>query len=538
MNQRFIGACALAIISFLGEAAAEQSTSTPAQPKIFVDKGLLVWDSVEKETITLDSKAYKSWAVNTQAGEAILLRAEIEKNWVSPPTLGICTVAQMSKFLSSRELRGACPWSTMSSTSDAIAIVAKSSGLYTAVIQNGRYAKQTVIDSAVEVRRPFAQSGMRNYPNGFAGLDEALHELFNGFEFSWAISSCSGESNAFYSPSDKSITLCTPFVKTLEERKLGSEALLFVLCHEIGHGLLDQWGLPGADNEELADELGAIMLLEFADGDPAIISQAVEFWRLEANDQGDLVEFLARNADTHAPAVQRARKLAVIADGYSYYGRRWAKQVYPFLTTTKLQARANSGAAFADADFARELLASRSADELKFAQAGAAGGGESGALAAPGNDEALLSSIMDPARRAAIAAQPLLVALISDYYNSVGAPDAFFVAVNTGAPICLSACREKAAPGVELGSEITASDFVRMILSTRFGHDETPDRRWAALARIDAVIASLGAGAIPLSSEDKAYFVNEFAGIVAKSRTLSGREYPNIDALIKTAAGR
>lgn len=525
--------------AFIGALALCASTAAFAQePTVVVEQGLQVWDLTHRETLTLDAGQSMIWSVQLKADEAVAVGANIEKNWASPPSVALCSQEEFNKFRESRQLFTSCESAgTLQSTNGALQVAPGKDGVYYAVVLNGRYAKRTSIETSVKIRRPFERSRMNRWPLALSALDKLLHGAFKDFQFAWKISECGGDENAYYSPRDKSIVLCTPIVDLLE--RTGAEStdlaatLVFVLLHEVGHGLLDQWNVPGSDNEEMADEMGAVLLLEFSGGDEKLIGGAVRFWQSQAAYSAAHIELLARSADTHAPAIQRARKLATVTENYGYYRPRWASLVYPFLTTPNLEKRARGEGAYPDAKLARTILAARP-DSVYYAQSNK-GDGAVAIASAPPKVAKWLAGVRDPMRRAEVEAQPFLVALIDDYAAAVGEPTAFRDAINTGAEICLSACRDGKASKVVIGDKITAADFVKMVMSTRYGTTENAVNRWAALERIDAVVATLGADAITLSQEDAAYFAGPFAELVSASKKLSGRAYPNIDRLIARA---
>lgn len=514
------------------------TTSTAQQATVIVEPGLMIWDTALSETFVLEAKQSKAWYVELNADEKLSVQAKIEKNWASPPSVAICSLDEFNQFRKSGQLLASCANAgTMQSTTGLLTIAPGKRGVYYAVILNGRYAKRTAIEASVKVQRPFKSSRMRQWPDALTALNEILHSKFKGFQFVWAISDCDGRENAFYSPAQKAIVLCTPIVDLLrqsgtEPSELG-QTLLFVLLHEVGHGLLDQWKLPGNDNEEMADEMGAVLLLEFSEGGSIDIGSAVRFWQAQAAGSVNKAEVVAYLPDTHPLPIQRARKLATVAENYGDYALRWQRMYYNFVTTKTLESRARGVGAHADAKLARSILETR-VDSTFYAR-NERRVGTTAVAEVPRNIAKLIAGIRSPMRREEIKKQPFLVALISDYESAVGDPVAFLDAVDSGKFICLSLCRDGEATKVEIGEKITASDFIKMMMTTRYGATENAANRWAALERIDAVVAKIGADSIPLTQEDVVYFSGPFATLVAKSEKMSGRKYESVNVLIARA---
>ena len=131
-----------------------------------------------------------------------------------------------------------------------------------------------------------------------------------------------------------------------------------------------------------------------------------------------------------------------------------------------------------------------------------------------------------------ILKQPTLLALVGDYFDVLGEPEALQTAVNNGAAVCMSACREYGVEPVFFGEKVTTADFLKMLMQTRFGYIESESNRWRALARIDNVLRAVDLNDANLSAEDAEYLSGEFRQLVEKSSGLSGKSYPVIENLI------
>lgn len=121
-----------------------------------------------------------------------------------------------------------------------------------------------------------------------------------------------GEENAFYVAKERGVFLCYEMLKrvviTLYDERLSDEAnteriigaWLFVMFHELGHALIDQYQLPITGKEEDAvDDFSAVVLIEGGLSDLAV--SAAVFWALA--DEGMLQEL--NFADEHSLNPQR-----------------------------------------------------------------------------------------------------------------------------------------------------------------------------------------------------------------------------------------
>jgi hypothetical protein len=121
-----------------------------------------------------------------------------------------------------------------------------------------------------------------------------------------------GIENAYYSPDEKRITMCWELLDrisyvmqdpqlTAEESAMGVGSVwLFVVLHEMGHGLIDVLDIPVTGREEDAvDDLASILLIDSGATDAAL--NAAVFWIL--TDDGSISD--AKFADEHSLNAQR-----------------------------------------------------------------------------------------------------------------------------------------------------------------------------------------------------------------------------------------
>jgi hypothetical protein len=125
-----------------------------------------------------------------------------------------------------------------------------------------------------------------------------------------------GQENAFYNPSEKSITMCYEFMESfynafVEMGKSEDEAsdmmvgaTMFFLLHELGHCLIDVYNLPATGREEdSVDQLSTYILLNENDEDMhnAAIAGAAVFRAWSMNEEASPRAY----ADEHSLGSQR-----------------------------------------------------------------------------------------------------------------------------------------------------------------------------------------------------------------------------------------
>jgi hypothetical protein len=130
-----------------------------------------------------------------------------------------------------------------------------------------------------------------------------------------------GQDGPYYNPANRTIILNHPFsalvlnvfqkeYPKITAHRLGelfAELEYFVLFHEVGHALVDQWDLPVVGREEDAvDAFSTIFMTEFVNEGEFALAGADFFYYLAGSHQLDEVDF----ADEHSFDKQRAYSIA------------------------------------------------------------------------------------------------------------------------------------------------------------------------------------------------------------------------------------
>ena len=137
-----------------------------------------------------------------------------------------------------------------------------------------------------------------------------------------------GAENAFYSPSDNSITLCYEIVKAVEgvaptettpegisPRDVIVGTVASILLHETGHALFDLYQIPVLGKEEdAADQAAGYILMQFG-SDVALhaINGVLWWWGSIANQSTPIFSDFS---DVHSTPLQRLRNFLCIAYGH------------------------------------------------------------------------------------------------------------------------------------------------------------------------------------------------------------------------------
>lgn len=174
------------------------------------------------------------------------------------------------------------------------------------------------------------EEAARRLHEGITGLYDWLKQTFIFKDFNISVVPC-GSANAFSKRGTGDITLCTETILKAQEKP---GMFLGVLMHELGHTLLGLWGMPGSDNEDMADEFAVQMLVRI-DKSSVYVREFAEFF------SGSNPWIEARNiinqGGRHSISVQRARNMQSWLQNTGELVRRWNRLMYPHMTESALR---------------------------------------------------------------------------------------------------------------------------------------------------------------------------------------------------------
>jgi hypothetical protein len=230
-------------------------------------------------------------------------------------------------------------------------------------------------------------------------LRASMSETFTNADFNIHVKSC-GMANAFSDDRTADITLCTELMQELAGLQR-DDTLMAVLLHEYGHSLLNKWGEPGANEEDMADQFATAMLLRSGDRGRALLMRWADYWakKNSAEEARNQLQF----GDTHSLSIQRARNIQRSIIESDELLRRWNKMLYRHMTRRGLeQAIAHAGRT-EDLDLANEALQRLSV--MQKMQSGNASSGAQGSAAKQGGAVRGDSKVAEASERCTMSLQ-------------------------------------------------------------------------------------------------------------------------------------
>jgi hypothetical protein len=161
------------------------------------------------------------------------------------------------------------------------------------------------------------------YEDNYAHLKELF--IFNDFNIN--IKTC-GVENAFSNPD---ITMCIELIDSLKKQNL-SKAVNFVFFHEVSHSLLNTWGYPTNDNEDVADEFATVLTIFSGHEDEAL--EAAQYWSEQSSKASAISKLYIDDRHTISP--QRARNIINWLNRKPELLSRWINLLLPKMTNQSL----------------------------------------------------------------------------------------------------------------------------------------------------------------------------------------------------------
>jgi hypothetical protein len=154
------------------------------------------------------------------------------------------------------------------------------------------------------------------------------------------------------------IVLCREYAQklygTLGDKAKAADALLFTLFHEVAHVLLQRWGYPFFENEDIADEFATAVMIML--GQKERVRAKAEYFAKNPSLAEAIIK--AFRDDRHSLSAQRARNILRWADDPTLV-REWQAIFVPHMQTAMLERLRRSPTAWTNQALVEKELAAR-----------------------------------------------------------------------------------------------------------------------------------------------------------------------------------
>jgi len=190
------------------------------------------------------------------------------------------------------------------------------------------------LNITIEASLRLEPAAHKKIETSFSGMYTGLKQKLVFPEFNIRVEPC-GQVNAFSeSFGSGDIHYCTEMIaRTLGNNNMG--AFVFIFLHEVGHSLLGLWGVPGNNNEDIADEFATYIMMSGGPAGYAMLDRSLEFWQ-NRDSTAEAMNML-KNGDRHSLSIQRVRNIKENIQRGTQFIARWNQLIYPHSTTTALE---------------------------------------------------------------------------------------------------------------------------------------------------------------------------------------------------------
>jgi hypothetical protein len=226
------------------------------------------------------------------------------------------------------------------------------------LILDNRYAAviSKKLNISIQGRFPMPAADQERIKETFSRLYSNLKRNLDFPDFNIYVEPC-GQVNAFSeSFGTGDIHYCTETISHLSKTN-NEGAFTAIFLHEVGHSLLGLWGIPGNNNEDIADEFSTYSLMSSGPSGYALLNQWIEFWK--NRDSMSEAKMIISNGDRHSLSIQRIRNIKENMQSGEAFIKRWNQLIYQHATNDALNKILKNPSYGDDIELAERILDQR-----------------------------------------------------------------------------------------------------------------------------------------------------------------------------------
>lgn len=305
--------------------------SMPSKAEVYIASDLVIENPDINIKVKSGSVFHKKISDNSNSISRVKIDAYIQNKVFKDALVLVCDANELQKLLNKsnytcfgKKEKGQISFE-----------IAPQNNLPLYIVVDNRYslvnAKKLVIQSKLAIK--MSEEDRKRGKETFSKILEGLHSTFEIPEFDLSIQHC-GSKNAFSRRIDGKITLCSELLfDAMAKNNKGM--LLGVFLHELGHTLLNLWGLPNNSNERTADEFATVIMIMGKQ------EKLVEGWIKYFEDKNisisDEAISKAQSGSQHPLNIQRISAIKDILKNPLPIIERWNKVLYPNMKKEMLE---------------------------------------------------------------------------------------------------------------------------------------------------------------------------------------------------------
>jgi len=212
-------------------------------------------------------------------------------------------------------------------------------------VKRGRYTVMITTALPDEQRQPFETM--------FSNLPTEIGKTFRVEPFKTYLKPC-GQENAYSNTATGDVTFCSELLFPLL-MKQREGAFMGIMMHELGHTLLNLWGMPNYDNEQVVDEFAMVYL--YLEGMQEKAMDWIAYF--EEHNSAQQAAYQLNNDMRHPISIQRVRNIKRILDNPKPVIDRWNSFLYPHMTNFALKGIIENAGKYGNVALAQKTLDDR-----------------------------------------------------------------------------------------------------------------------------------------------------------------------------------
>lgn len=311
----------------------------------------------------VEVKAGNFWyePISARPGAELEINVQVQNQKFNDVTALVCSQREFELYRTGQKVR--CPGVDRGRGAFRFRASVQSKEPHYLILNNGfSLLLRKKVSYSVFANQPLQPKEKNKLQQGLEGVSAEITAMFEVPEFDLRVEPC-GSENARSNFRTGDITICSEmFIKLAIAGKRG--ALTAITYHEMGHTLLNLWGLPGHDNEETVDEFAVVML--YMDGHQEYAIEFIEWF--EKHDSWAEARNIIRYGDRHPISAQRIRNVRRILRDPGPVIARWNRLLYPRMTANGLRKVVQTSPQYADRDLAKRLISEKPVGQSRHQQ--------------------------------------------------------------------------------------------------------------------------------------------------------------------------
>lgn len=308
--------------------------------------------AMKNQSVSVSAGNWVAYNLDVPIRGAITVDAEIQNNTFDDGSAYVCDETSYRRFQQGQSNN--CLGMNRTRQRINFTVPASTPGTYYLILDNSfsmlnskQYSVSVIVPDRMD---PQVRRGLIDL---LTAVNQHVQNTFQVPSFKLSVESC-GQANAYSVRATGDIVLCSELLFSAgENQSVGM--VIGTLFHEIGHSLLNLWGLPNFANEETVDEFATYILLQ--ENDPSLLRDYIDYH--ERQNSWAQASQIIKQGGTHPLSAQRARNVRRNMQNAAEFSERWNRLIYSHMTDSSLVSVVRNPTRYSSVSIAQQVLRAR-----------------------------------------------------------------------------------------------------------------------------------------------------------------------------------